>query len=344
VTAPDTGGRAFTLAPGGRPVMLTQYAAGADSPLLLINLDVAAGRAYIGADSTVSPNNGVPLDPGTAMPWTTAGQVWAVADPDATGPLTLVVTAAISDWTPSPAAIAAEVAAELLLNGIPNVLTETIIAQNDIILVSSTKTYDISGAASLGVVINRLGGAITQLRGDQLDSGGDVVDTEMIPVQVSGGGKSWMRWAATGSQLQITNPDPTWQMAVWIIGSNRPPLQRLDVRRDVSNGDMWSIANTNMVAGNIYPLAQDDADVKLLGKAFAVFSLADTAHGRFELVILGGATVVLCDTAEMFVSSSGSRFLMRDIALPATDYSVQFRCFAVGGIAAPAARFIPADR
>ena len=98
------GGRAVAVASSTNAVMLTEYA-----PVTVIN--IGTSRVWLAADSGVGPSNGVPLDAGTSIPWTANGQLWAVLDSGASGSVTLVLTNAASDWTPSPATIAEQVAA-----------------------------------------------------------------------------------------------------------------------------------------------------------------------------------------------------------------------------------------
>lgn len=106
MTGPLVDGRPFTV--GVDALLLTEYAAGPDAPLSVINISDV--RIWVGTTSSVGPQAGTPIDPNTSLAWTTPGQLWAVVDPAATDSAKVVLTSSTSAWTPSPASIGLQVA------------------------------------------------------------------------------------------------------------------------------------------------------------------------------------------------------------------------------------------
>lgn len=353
MSAPASGGRIVTLTPGQSAQLLTEYAGGNDNPLMIINNDVSAGRVYVGADSSVSTRSGVPIDPGTSLPWTIAGEVWAIADPAAIGPVSIILTTAVSDWTPSPAAIAALVAAELLATGVPNVITEHTIANGDPIAASGQKAYDVSGYASVAFVLTPTtaptGLADATLRQSAL---GLTVRNDSFYFAVSAfpylASRLQGTIAVVGDTLTVQAPagGSGFGISVTLVGSNRAAREGLDVRSNAGLTDAWS-TSVAPTAGNDYPLAQQDASVRLQGQAFATFVAGGvTALGFFELDF-GPYAIVVADTTEMYTTGNNSaRRVSRLIALPAQQFVVIFRCRQTGepGTARTySANFIPAQ-
>lgn len=124
------------------PLLVTEYMP-AGQRCLIINLGTSL--VYLGTSSSVGPNTGVPLEPGTGLPWVASGnqQLYAVVAAGGS-PCTLTVTALAADWTPSPAALATAVALELLEQGIPNVFVGTYLSS-----VTPGAPVDVSGYASI---------------------------------------------------------------------------------------------------------------------------------------------------------------------------------------------------
>lgn len=115
----DTG-QPFTV--GKAALLLTEYA-----PVTVIN--TSTSTVYVAGTSSVGPSNGVPVEAGTALPWKTSGQLWAVLDPAATdSSATVVLTGATDTWSPSPATIAAEVASSALATAIANAIAASTLA------------------------------------------------------------------------------------------------------------------------------------------------------------------------------------------------------------------------
>lgn len=126
--------------------MVTEYMP-TNGSALVINLGTS--RVYLGTSSSVSPNNGVPLDPGTALHWegrTNQQQLWVILAPGGT-PSTVTVSTLAGDWTPSPGAIAAAAAAALLAQGVPSVLTGAPVAAANV----GASAFDVSGYATVFV-------------------------------------------------------------------------------------------------------------------------------------------------------------------------------------------------
>lgn len=114
-----------TVTPGKTPVMVSEYMPGGRG-VHVINTAVT-GTVYLGTSSSVQSSNGVPVPAGSSVQWTASGQLWAVAGPDATGPMLVIASGQISSWAPSPEVIALAVAQQLLATGLPNVLTSQVI-------------------------------------------------------------------------------------------------------------------------------------------------------------------------------------------------------------------------
>ena len=108
------------MAGGGQPktvtqqaTLLTQY-----GPVTIIN--ISSDLIWVADSTSVGPGFGVPVEPGTSLKWESAGVVYAVLDTAATDTTAAVVLTNATDlWTPSPAAIGAEVALQLAQSGIP---------------------------------------------------------------------------------------------------------------------------------------------------------------------------------------------------------------------------------
>lgn len=335
---------ALTVKPGAAAVLITDSAGGSDEPLYVISRDPAAGRVYLGPDPTVSPlNGGVPLEAGTSLSWTTPGQLWVVADPANTAGVALIVTDTIADWQPSPAAIAAQVAAQLLANGVPNVLTQAPI-YNATLAAGTSKSFDISEYASV-TISTWTSAADVSMSLQQFDQAGYRLWREDFN---KSGGDGPIAFAVVGVTLTIKN-NGTAGLGLSINGSNRPSA-RLDVRNYANAGDDWTVTANLTGGGTTTTLtrrltADFVTNPQLQGGAWASFTIIPaTPLGRFELVYDNGNGVAfLCDTAEMITASSGG-ILVKDkmIALPASPYVVRFRSNSATAGVTLGAHFIPA--
>ena len=227
-----TGGRLATLAPGGPAQLLTEFAAGKDAPLLIIN--TGTDLAWVAGNSSVGPASGVPLEPGTALPWTTPGIVYAVADATAAAPIPLYITSAASAWTPSPATIAAEVATALLAAGIPNVFLSAQLLNDDLSnLPANTLPLDVHKYASLQIALTP-GGAVTTLTAQYVfyaDAAGTIpIESGTLSCN-SGAALDAPSWTIPVSgpffSLFPTGGLGTKHINARIIGTNRPSSKRL---------------------------------------------------------------------------------------------------------------------
>lgn len=326
MTAPTGGGRPTTLTPGAGPVLLTEYAPrGGDAGGLLVINTSLTDRAWLASDSNAGPSTGVPLDPGTAIPWTTGGQLWAVADPAAGAPILLIATAAIDEWTPSPAAIAALVAGELLAGGVPLVLVEDVITAGDVLpAFPGTKTYNVSRYAALELFL--VGTGNTPVIVDALwrpHGTNALVAEETLWSGTQHTGLMFARLAVIAGDLQLINRS-AFTTTVVMSGTNRPPLKRIDVQFRASTGYRAAISGA-LVANTDTVLVPDDTGVYLSGPAMATFKVTGTATGRFDLVNNdNGRTMTLCDTGEMITNAAGNKYLVRELILPEAGWSWSF--------------------
>jgi hypothetical protein len=232
VTGPlATGGRLTTLAVGGQAQLLTEFAGGTP-PLLIIN--TGTDLAWVSGDSSVGPASGVPLEPGTALPWTTPGIVYAVADAAAAAPIPLYITSAASAWTPSPATIAAEVSTALLAAGVPNVFLSASLLDADLSnLPANTLPLDVHKYASLQIALT-VGGIVTTLTAQYVfyadAAGTEVIESGTLSCN-SGSAGDAPSWTIPVSgpffSLVPTGGVGAKHINARVIGTNRPSPKRL---------------------------------------------------------------------------------------------------------------------
>lgn len=293
----DTG-RPATLTLGGGPVLLTP-GAGGDPPLVIVN--TSKDRAWIAGDSTVSSNNGVPLDPGTSLPWTGTGEVWGVADDAATAPIVVYITSAVSGWTPSPAAIASQVAAELLATGIPNVLTETVVADQVSIPAGNSQDFDVSGYAS--VVVNVSDTASYEFIVNAPLAGEVLLDQDAFSLGITGG--TPIRLAVVGPILRVFN-HAAFGLDCTIVGSNRPAFERYDARSNIQQVQTYATNVGNVLAGGKAGMALTTSQSpNLQGLCYADIRIwSSTIAGQLLWPSLnGGDDLLLTDTTEMVTAT-----------------------------------------
>lgn len=137
------------ITPGASPVMVTEYMPNDGAGAQVINT-AASGTIYAGTSSSVQQSNGIPIPAGASVQWTEPGQLWVVAGDDATDPITLITTARINSWTPSPEAVAIATATALLKQGIPNVLLGKTIFNGPL---TENTALDVSQYASLNIQV-----------------------------------------------------------------------------------------------------------------------------------------------------------------------------------------------
>lgn len=329
------GGQTFVLTPTGPAQMLTEYAGGPGSPLLLIN--TSTDLAWVAAHSGVGPQNGVPLEPGASLPWISEGQVWVIADPAAANPITVVATSAVAGWTPSPAAIAAATAIALAESGIPITASETVVAYNA--NVSVPNSWNIANYNSIIVLVRNNPAVILQL-----DSKGDVLDYQLVwPTTGPFGQGSPVRISAIGTSVTISplngSPSP---VNLFLVGSTRTSA-RIDARLADAAGDEWSLSSFTPASGTNYPLNQT-AGAQLQGLVFATFAIS-TAGGKGQFFLNyenpnGSVAQELCDDSQFVVPAAGSKFLTLLMAVPAVPYSLSFTARAAVALSV-SARLVP---
>jgi hypothetical protein len=217
--------RSFTIQPGADPVLLTEYmpASGA----LVINTGTA-GVVALGTNSAVLPSTGVPLEPGTAVPWITPGQLWAYLDPTTTSsPVTVYLTSNIAGWTPSPAAIAAAAALAIAAQGIPSVYVAQQL-DNIAMPIGYSKIYQVGTYASLLLhLTNEVAGQMISLTflwySDAAATqfiAGDQVALGNHPIKTMAG--SWEIPVRGVAVKIINNAQSLGKADVIVVGTNRP--------------------------------------------------------------------------------------------------------------------------
>lgn len=333
MTVPDGGGRTFILTPGNAATLLTQNAPGPDDPATVISSNVAGCRVYLSSDGAVSPSNGVPLDPGSSTPWTKDGTLYALPDPAGTAPATVTLTRAVDDWQPSPAAIAAQVAAQLLAQGVPSkLLFDTIEAGVTLPVAPAwSSPIDVSGYASLVLDFQLTGGVTPYGLGYRfLDPAGGVLDFQYVS-----------NWPAiipvVGPQIQL-QINGTLTGTADLYGTNRASLAphwkaATGYFGEGFHGVAPGIART---VGTVYALAPYSGEAHTAqqpptGQCWMFVSSTGTVvGGHIDAVTTFGSTIRLCDTAELVAASDGSRSGGRMVVIPENVSVVQFTCTVAG--------------
>jgi len=308
--------------------LVTEYMPAA--PATVIN--TGTDRVWIGSGSEVSPSNGVPVEAGAYVVWNRAGVLYAVLDPAATSSSAeIYASTALSAWQPSPAAIAAE----LLANGVPNVLTETQIYDQVIPRNTSPAAIDVSGYASLQITVtpqntpqNEMiyywsSDGSTQLVGDFLSN-----TFQELPVRA--------QW------LQLVNQSTTTDVLVTIVGSNRSLASGHDQAGSFTNSPIqFSLPSTTMTAAVFYPVPIVHSNFNFpmpTGRCYLVANLtsATAARGILNLQYTApdGTTqnMPLIDTAEMHLDwTNGALFGSKEVILPMnTNWQLSFQCRVAG--------------
>jgi hypothetical protein len=326
------GGQSFTLPTSGEAVLLTETAVQGGG-LQVINTSVG-DLAYLGNSSGVSPTSGVPLEAGTALPWIAGGEVWAAAAPGSTNPITVVITSAIAGWEPSPAAVASAVAAALLEQGIPNVLVEDIVVSNLSVPVgATTANFPVAGYASLVVFPSAL---VARVVATQLDTAGNQVDIELVS-----SARHATRIAVTGATVNFQNLGAT-PVTLWVVGSNRPALARVDSRAKALNGDVWSAPTAAYTANQVVALVQTDPDVELQGQCYLEYhvnSTGATVEGTLFLNKNDGGSYRLALASEL-VLATANQLCVRTMVAITPGYNLQWVC-TVAGTASIVATLVP---
>lgn len=323
------GGRTFQVAQAA--VLLTEYARQSDSDEVLV-INLGNVRVWLAGNSSVAPANGVPLDPGTALPWSTSGQVWAVADPAATSAVPVLITSASNSWTPSPAAIALQVAQQLLETGIPNVYTESTVYDGTVPGSGTPSvTLDVSGFASIVVIEAGSGGP--------RDSGVQVdwlsTDPAITDVICSDFVHGTMRLPCVSGKVKITNLlGATQAITLKVLGTNRPTPRTRESNNEKI--DHWSLSNNPWVASATpVDFNEDDSTVNLQGDCYLYILVtgSQALKGRFIIRQLFGNRVFQPQTDVPFASldeaingGATTQSLTKKITVPAVPWSIGFIC------------------
>lgn len=301
MTVPDTGARAFTVTPGQPAKILTDNAGGEDNPATIISDNVGGCRVYLGSDGGVTDSTGVPLDPGTSIPWSVPGQLWAYADPLGTAAASLRLTSAIDQWQPSPVAVATQ----LLQNGVSvSARTATIFAGHPS---PAGQTFDVSAFQSL-IVNYSTGGAQVLIR--QLDSTGATIDAEVFYVNGTP-----ITWRLIGTKIQVIGDAAA---NVTIQGSTRPAIARLDSREFAAGLNSYNVSGV-VVGVNDFGAAGVFTAVPMGPASVRFAASAGVSAGYFALVEIDGSIVMpVCETTELIVGpSAGKGTIVKTIYIPA---------------------------
>lgn len=337
---PDSA-KPITLPIDGTAELLTEYAV-AGAPLLIIN--TSDDLAYVAGTTSVSANNGVPLEPGTALPWTAGGTVYAAAAPGTAVPIQVVITSAVPRWDPSPAAIGAEVATQLIAQGLPNVYLDDFLGKFTIAPADSSPPIDVHKYGSVCLIVDTFNSAIQiafQNQPQTISPWNDTL-TNPLPSAIS---QRVARVNVQGYWLNLNNLDPTNQAVIYVVASNRVLPKQIDSALDDGYPMEWNTASVPMVAGTNYALGQINGN-KIEGPVFAELNVGSgTVKGFFSLDYSNdqgqAETINISDTGEMH--AVGSSFaIFKPMSLPRCGFGITFHC-TTSGTAGVRARFIKAS-
>ena len=337
---------------GASAVLLTEYA-----PITIINTSVT-NVVWLSDSSAVSPNNGVPLQPGTSFDWQATGSLYAVRDPAATGNVTVVLTNAVHDWQPNPVAIAAATAAQLASTGVPTKQTTQDLGNYSIgASGSSYLTVDFSQWQTVFLYITWAGSNAlpVQYQWQIPDAGGTYYNVGQMD-QLGVNDSNYVpgvNLPVQGNRLNLTNPNTfTGQIHIWGMtrtmwksaqgnGFQSSPLASFVTVPALSAAGNYALTfnNAGNQAGHIF---QGPAFLSIqVGGGFPT----DYAI-RLQLQNQPNAAGYLCDSSQFHTWPAGSGF--RDfqgmVAFPAGAFDLYFTCQqAVGASAATCAVFaVPA--
>jgi hypothetical protein len=358
VTLPSDG-KPLVLTPGGPAVLVTEYAY---KGVLVINTSTV-GRVWLGTSSGVGPQNGTPLEAGTAAPWDQDGQLYAVLDPSAAAAVTSILPGAVSRYDPSPAAIAAAaapaIAAQLLAQGIPNVLTSVKVGDFTLAAGASTANIAVTGYAGLVLVPTACPGgggtsvalAIAQFATNPSGAGGAPVragailygDTYggIVPQAPPGAVTPPIEFPVYAPGMTITNNSAA-SVSFSLYGTNRVPPKLA-----VSGASVMGIQSANtgsvaMTAGTKYQLYANPA---LAPSLLALPNIAGmnyraefivtgaTVKGYFGIVDAQGNAMTLTDTSDTgwHAAAGGTdQHLYTTITIPPNASQIYFQCGVAG--------------
>lgn len=267
---------------------------------------------WIGSAQPVTPGNGFKLGPLATFTWNAQGkQPWGCVDTGVVAPVALIVSDDVSDsQDPVATAIA------IFETGVPFVLVQDEVF-NGSIPATSNIPLDVSRYAS--IVISTTSPFLTY---SFFSSDGTLLDQDVLAKQPGSN-----RLAVIGPILEIANSS-VGATPVIVEGSNRQTFTRLDTRNQTALGDYWS--DTDTFTPGSYLLTQNKAGVQLQGQVTATFLVGNLAgKGYFGVNNSQNSfplAMRVCDSEEMFVSSSGSRLLTRQISMPAVGYNWVWQC------------------
>lgn len=202
----------FTLTPGQVTPLTAALAAGAT----IINTHATAA-VWIGATPNTGPGLGVRLGPKGSTSWTTDGApVYAAPDTGVTAPVVVTIS---SDMAPpvNPVDVGVAVAAQLLTQGVPNVLTG-----DRLLFPGAGSPLDVSAYSSLTVTLSAegIGSVYYDFGEDQVGIGG-AVSYGGRRLTISSAGFIRFTVPVTGPYFILNTTIPAGITQVQIYGSNR---------------------------------------------------------------------------------------------------------------------------
>lgn len=321
------GAKPYTLPIDGSGVLLTEYATPGQALLVIntSNTDVA----YVANHSGVGATSGVPLEPGTALPWTEGGQVWASA-PGASAPIVVYITTAAAGWSPSPASVAAAVAAQ----GVPLSYLDHDFGQFTL-LHGTNIDIDVHLYASVFVVCTSSPTSVIITFKNQGKTAQQYQDSWSNPAGADPAEGSSL-YTVAGYWLNIQNGDLAGSRTFRVIGSNRPIPERVFGAFNDGSPMLFAAASQAMLAGTDYAVPTNDfGGIELQGLVSAEFSVTGSTvpKGYFFLTYEDSVSVAqqqrLADTTEMHIIGN-DQSVTKLCALPRVGYSIKFHCLTAG--------------
>jgi hypothetical protein len=280
--------------------------------------------------------------------WTTAGPVFAVVDTGVITTVSLVVSSDVVN-VQNPEAIAAATAAQLLANGVPNVLTEKVALNATVVPlvrnggaqrvdVHTFETLIIAQSLALAPLNLTLSWGELTPTGQRLQiAGPDFVNGEsaIIPVR-------------TGN-VTVTNNDTVNDAYFIMIGTNRASITPRSSLNGYTLGFEGTTSAFTAVAGQTYGIPTNIGQI-FQGDADIVFYVggSNTVKGLFYAATVidnSGSTVnqALTDTGESIWHALGSQQqAYKRCYLPIGPYTLGFSCL-VGGFTQLTISALPAS-
>lgn len=329
---------------GATPVMLTEYMPGGTGAQLINT--ASTGTVYAGTSSSVQPSTGVPIPAGASVQWIKDGQLWLIAGPDVTTPVTIIASALVSAWAPSPEVVGAIIAAQLLLTGIPNVLTETVIGDFVLPPTGSGVLVNVTGYASITLI------ELDNPGSNRVAMGYNFTDLAFTAVI---GSDQWTNQVGAPApvtipvlgpilSLGISADDPASTHTVRIIGSNRPAPSQHPTTIGYSSTGFEAVLSTTMVAGTTYALPVVHGNI-FQGPAVVEASIVgNTVKGNWVLTWETGQGALaqnIADTSEAHLIGT-DQHLYKTTAFPGVRYTLNFTCTTGSAGAFVVLRAIPA--